>query len=348
MGPDESPSNTGLTCHLRPEALRDFMTAANDLSTVSLTNKAVEVTFLPAFGGKAISLLSRRTGAEFLLPPLHPYQRARQDAPFDESDAGGFDECLPSVASCSAIGEEAAVADHGDLWRVSWQSEVTADMVRLSADASSRPLRMTRTATLRGSVVVLEYQIENLSDGPVRWLWSAHPLFAISTGDRIILPREIIAATVEGSMAGDFTRGTTIGWPFAETNSGTTVDLSTVGEFDGRTAHKLFVKPTSCGAAALYRSSLKQGIVVRFDAAALPYLGLWICQGAWPATGPNRQYAVALEPTTSNVDSLAEAELQRTHRTLVAREKTEWRIEIELVGAEGPVSYEQLEERLNS
>ncbi|SEG72514.1 protein of unknown function [Bryocella elongata] len=324
------------------------MKASNDLFTVSLTNESLEATFLPAFGGKLISLISKRTGKEFLLPPIHPYQPPLPEALFDESDAGGFDECLPSVAACDAVGEEAAVPDHGDLWRVPWRSEVSGDTVRLMAEASSRPLRMTRTARLSSSILVLEYHIENLSDQPVTWLWSAHPLFAVEAGDRIILPREIATVTVEGSMAGDFTRGTTIGWPLAEATRGTTVDLSAVGEFDGRTAHKLFAEPTSSGAAALYRSSLGQGVIVRFDPRSLPYLGIWICHGAWPSSGSNRQYTVALEPTTSNVDSLAEAEQRWTHRTLGPREKTGWTIEFEIVGAHIPISYEQTKEKVNS
>jgi hypothetical protein len=120
---------------------------------------------------------------------------------------GGFDECLPSVAPRAEVGGKPPVGDHGDLWRLAWRSEVTSNSVKLEASATSRPLRMTRTATLRGSVLVLQYDLENLSDKPVEWLWSAHPLFAVSAGDRIILPKRITTAVVEGSLAGDFTQG---------------------------------------------------------------------------------------------------------------------------------------------
>jgi hypothetical protein len=47
-------------------------------------------------------------------------------------------------------------------------------------------------------------------------------------------------------------------------------------------------------------------IKVGFDAAATPYLGLWICYGGWPERPGPKQMCVAMEPATALVDSLAE------------------------------------------
>lgn len=33
-----------------------------------------------------------------------------------------------------------------------------------------------------------EYQVENLADTPMPFIWSAHPLFAIEPGMRVLLP----------------------------------------------------------------------------------------------------------------------------------------------------------------
>jgi galactose mutarotase-like enzyme len=46
-------------------------------------------------------------------------------------------------------------------------------------------------------------------------------------------------------------------------------------------------------------------IKVGFDAAATPYLGLWICYGGWPERPGAKQMCVAMEPATAPVDSLA-------------------------------------------
>ena len=51
---------------------------------------------------------------------------------FDAGDASGWDECLPSVAGCTVetVAGMAEIPDHGDLWRVEWQSKEQGSGVR--------------------------------------------------------------------------------------------------------------------------------------------------------------------------------------------------------------------------
>jgi hypothetical protein len=300
---------------------------------LSLQNDLLQIQILPSRGGKVTSLLSIRTGEEFLLPPLRSYRRVSASAEFSEGDRGGFDECLPSVARCDRISGEAPVHDHGDLWRLPWHIDSQDGAVVLHADAVSRPLRLTRRAALQGASLMLDYELLNLSDSPVTWLWSAHPLLNVNAGDRVLLPSEIEEIRVEYSAARRFRKNSFIGWPCARSISGNVLDLSRVGERDGVTAHKLFARMGRSGWGALYRQKTRQGVVVRFSPAVLPFLGLWICLGAWPKTGAEKQYAVALEPTTSNVDSLTSAVRNGTARRLGPRERCQWRLELQLIGA---------------
>jgi hypothetical protein len=308
----------------------------------------VQVRFLPEFGGKITSLRSVRTGEEFLLPPLTSYRRASASDGFNGSDGGGFDECLPSVASCEGMGCELSIPDHGDLWRLMWHVDSKDAAVVLHADAVSRPLRLTRRATLEGSSLVLEYDLLNLSDAPTSWLWSAHPLLRVDAGDRIVLPDEIEKVSVEYSASGLFNKNTSINWPIAQATTGTTMDLGRVGRKDGLTAHKLFARMAKSGWGGLYREKIGQGIVVRFDPSFLPFMGLWICSGAWPEDGVEKQYTVALEPTTSNTDSLVSADDCGTSRRLKAREHCSWKLEIQLVGASTPVDFKNFYTNANA
>lgn len=132
--------------------------------------------------------------------------------------------------------------DHGDLWRLVWQVDLEETAVVLHADALSRPLRLTRRASLEDSSLKLEYDLLNLLDAPITWLWFAHPLLRVDAGDRIVLPAEIEEVTVNYSAAGLFDRDSSISWPIAQSSSGSMMDLSRVGEKDGRTAHKLFAR----------------------------------------------------------------------------------------------------------
>jgi hypothetical protein len=304
----------------------------NHVETLTLQNAFLQVQILPEFGGKIISLRSLRTGEEFILPPLKGYRHASSTADFSEHDGGGFDECLPSVSSCEGVTRESAVPDHGDLWRVRWQVDSQEDGIVLHADARSRPLRLTRRAALEGSCLVLDYDLQNLSDTSTNWLWSAHPLLRVDAGDQVVLPDEVDQVTVEYMASRLFKSNSAIGWPNARSTSDVMTDLSKVGEKDGATAYKLFAQMDKTGWGALYRHRVGQGLVIRFDPAALRYLGIWICLGAWPEAG-EKQYTVALEPTTSNSDSLAAAQQNGTGRRLDARAHCRWRLEIELLGA---------------
>jgi hypothetical protein len=312
----------------------------NSEETLTLQNEFLQIRILPAFGGKISSLGSARTGEEFLLPPLHRYRQVSRTAGFHEGDLGGFDECLPSVSICESTSDEPPVPDHGDLWRSKWHIDSYDRPITIHADSLSRPLRLTRHSWLDGPSLVLDYDLLNLSDSPTTWLWSAHPLLRIEAGDRILLPDEIKEVVVEYSAAGVFEKNSAIGWPQAQSALGTAIDLSTVGKRDGVTAHKLFARVGRSGWAGLYRKRTGQGLVLRFDPTALPFLGLWICSGAWPETGTEKQYTVALEPTTSNVDSLASAEQNGTARSLGARRRCQWRLELRLLEASSPLSFE--------
>jgi galactose mutarotase-like enzyme len=305
-----------------------------------LQNDVLKIGFLPEFGGKIFSLRSVRTGVEFLLPPLGGYRHIAPSASFSQSDGGGFDECLPSVAACVGVAGRDPVPDHGDLWRLKWNVESQYEAVTLNADATSRPLRLTRRATLQGSSLILEYDLLNLSDSTTTWLWSAHPLLQVDAGDRIVLPADVEHVSVEYSAGDMFPRSTLINWPAARSTSGLVADLSTVGEKDGVTAHKLFATMGKSAWAALYRTNAAQGLVLHFNHAALPFLGIWICSGSWPEERQEKQYTVALEPTTSNVDSLTSAERNCTARRLAAGERCQWRIEIELAGACAAVDFD--------
>lgn len=271
------------------------------------------VAILPEAGGKIASI--RFAHSELLQQPLTiDFTRSRTML-FDESDASGWDECLPSVAPCelSTAAGRALVPDHGDLWRIPWEVlRSSASTCAMRARCFSLPLELSRVVTVEqigsGYSIRLDYVLRNTGSSPAPWAWSAHPLFAALSGDHIVLPESVQSLRVEYSCGGRLTG--IVKWPIAGPSQKLATDLSIVQAPDSEVANKLFAGPLKSTEnwCSLERYSAGVRIRVNFDPAATPFLGLWLCYGGWPAAPGPRQMCVALEPSTSPVDSLASSE----------------------------------------
>jgi galactose mutarotase-like enzyme len=291
------------------------------------------VTLLPQFGGKIASIQVH--GRELLQQPLAPIALRTREMSFDAGDASGWDECLPSVAACDVEfdGGTAEIPDHGDLWRVGWEPNGTkglnhpmrqksshgnpdgdqgAQAISLSAKCFSLPLELERTVLLEeidgGWRLGLEYRVTNFGSAPAPWSWAAHPLFLAEEGDRIVLPESIRTLRVEGSGGGRLGKsGDTVSWPMTRLTDGSKADLRVALGGDSGVGDKLFTSALNAEEnwCELIRPNAGVRIRVGFDAAATPYLGLWICYGGWPEKDGPKQTCVAMEPATAPVDSLA-------------------------------------------
>ncbi len=279
---------------------------------VVLKKGNLSLTLLPQLGGKIASI--RIGEAELLQTPLLPYAPRTRTMAFDEADASGWDECLPSVAACTvalADGSAADIPDHGDLWRVEWLSIGASEEI-LSGECFSLPLVLVRglavSETEAGWKLRLNYSVTNRGTQAVPWSWAAHPLFAAEAGDRIVLPESINCLRLEGSGGNRLGKGgDTVSWPIARLAAGGETDLSLAQSIDSRVGDKLFAGPLTSPEnwCALERPKAGFRIKVGFDPVATPYLGLWICYGGWPERPGPKQMCVALEPATAPVDSLA-------------------------------------------
>jgi galactose mutarotase-like enzyme len=304
------------------------------------------ITILPRFGSKIASI--RIGSRELLQAPLAPITTRTRTMTFDQGDASGWDECLPSVAACSVKTEagEAEIPDHGDLWRVEWvrpgagnREQATANgaasSLNLLGKCFSLPLEVERNIQLseaeRGWRLNVNYRVRNCGKYPVPWSWAAHPLFVCEKGDRIQLPESIHSLKVEGSGGERLGKsGGSVAWPIAALAGGGTADMSLADRSDSGIGDKLFAGPLKASEnwCALERVSAGLRIRVRFDTAATPYLGLWICYGGWPERPGPKQVCVAMEPSTAPVDSLAVS--GRWSRELAPGESFSWPMQVEI------------------
>jgi galactose mutarotase-like enzyme len=282
-----------------------------DPAIVPLVLKAdtVTVNVLPALGGKIASM--RKNGIELLQQPLLPYALRSATMAFEESDASGFDECLPSVAACEIATPSvmASIPDHGEFWRLPCSVTLqTPQEIHLTATGSSLPLRFDRKLRLEPDSLRIEYRVENVGRDEIHYAWSAHPLFAVDPGDQILLPASVTHVKVEGSAHHHLgSPGTVHSWPTTRLASGVQTDLDKAGHVSDNIGDKLYAAAPPEGWCAIERPSAGLRINVEFDPALSPFLGLWLCYGGWPDKSVHKQYCVALEPCTSPVDSLAAA-----------------------------------------
>jgi len=314
---------------------------------LTLESEALRVRVWPRMGGKIISIVVRGHGSlagsddrELLHPPLHPYVTATDTSSFEDSDAGGWDECFPSVAACTLHGIQ--VPDHGDIWRRPWDATIRNEALLAHVTAASAPLRFSRWMQLDGPTMHLRYSVANTGAHGADFLWSAHPLFQVEEGDRIVLPETVHQVHVENSSAPFVLSRGFCSWPRAELTSGAHLDLSTIGRPDGVTAHKLFAGPLTVGWCGLYRERLNLGIVLRFDPGQTPFAGLWISHAAWPPGNTRaKQYTVALEPTMAPCDALDRAVALGRAPHLLPQGEFSWPLQFEVYGSHTPVRYDE-------
>jgi galactose mutarotase-like enzyme len=271
------------------------------------------LTILPKLGGKIASI--RVKERELLQAPLAPYGPRTRTMSFDAGDASGWDECLPSVAACTVETAQgpAAVPDHGDLWRVAWQEIAkSANSATFRGECFSLPLTLVRTITLtptdKGYRIHADYKVTNTSARETPWAWSAHPGYAAEEGDILSLPDSIKALRIEWTRNDRLDKSNgTAAWPIAKLTTGGETDLRVSTKAHSGVGDKLFVGPLAAKEnwVALERPKAGVRLRVSFDAAATPYLGLWICQDGYPEGDGIKQHCVAMEPTTAPVDSLA-------------------------------------------
>jgi galactose mutarotase-like enzyme len=292
----------------------------------------LEVALLPEVGGKMVSLRSAE-GREWLWQtPRRPFRKPAYGGAFEAYDISGFDECFPGIGEGPyplAPWEGVTVPDHGELWTLPWDHAIEDDALTLAVHGVRFPYRIEKRLTLESGQVRLDYRLQNLSPFPLRYLWSAHPLFAARPGMRVLMPdgvRVRVDWSKDGRLGG---LGAEHDWPSTRTPAGEQVRLDMLPPEDAGTADKLYTTrlppAAEAGWCALDDPATGQRLTLRFDPALVPYVGVWLNLGGWPVTpGTEPCYNVALEPCTGFPDRVDEAIRRHEVATLPGKGVVEW------------------------
>lgn len=272
---------------------------------ITLASDAVQVTIDPERGGKLLSLLDRRSGREWLVPPADPNGRAAgYGASFVDADMCGWDEMVPTIVACelSAPSGRISLPDHGEVWSVPWQ--VTGSdphAVTVAVEGEAMPYRFERTVRLLDpDALRLSYRLETTGPEALPILWAAHPQLRWQPGCRVELPAGITHVL---DVTADPPRE--VAW-----------DADLAGFLDTAEAgrgHKVWCLPDDRPGAAALRDADGGALRMIWNPDEVPYLGVWFDAEAYAS-----ERTVALEPATGFYDDLAAAK-ERGHVRILRR-----------------------------
>lgn len=263
-----------------------------------LRSSCLEVTLLPEIGGKVCQIVDRRTAYPLLASPTKDYRQIPVGSQWTDYDTSGMDDCFPNIEPGTypfpeRRGEQ--LFQMGEwvygVWDVSRADEEAVVMERKGTRfdyLARKAYRFVGSSTLE-----VQYTVQNRSEAPFRYLWSAHPLFAVEDEFELQLPNDEIVYKVFPGPGENHT------WP-----AHNSTDLSTQWIPRGRTL-KTFLCGLKEGCCCLKTSS--RTISITFDLNTTPVLGIWFNNFGFPKGGmPFR--CIAIEPCTSPSDSLEQLE----------------------------------------
>ncbi|MDO8550318.1 MAG: hypothetical protein Q7S39_09240 [Ignavibacteria bacterium] len=311
------------------------ISSVEGINTVIIENDCISAVFIPSIGSKMIQLVNKETGTQFLLEPQEDdkkYSVPSYGEEFSDKYAYGFDDCFPTVSSTikDINVRGGGFPDHGELWSLPWDYWINDKKIVFKISGVIAQYSIVKVVSLDGNRLIINYSLQNLSNEKVDYLWSAHPLLKVASGDQIILPKES-KELIPNISPDDKTckLKEILTWPFIDKNE-KKIDYSKVPDVTFGQAIKCFTGRLKSGYAGLHRVNCDETILFSFNTDELKYLGLWLCYGGWPEDSPNKHLTVALEPTSGRPDSLVEAVKRNEAECISPLETKNWNLEISL------------------
>jgi galactose mutarotase-like enzyme len=276
---------------------------------VTLRNRKLVLEFEPECGGKWHSLRDIRNDREwFWRNPYLPRTPLRYgDSFIGKLDTGGWDEIFPSVLPAGVI------PDHGDLVQLPWRVDrMGADRLTLSVEGRCFPFRFERTVWISESRIHCEYRLENTGEAAFPWLWCAHPLLPFLPDLSLEVTGEFDVLSAMGA---------------AEPLAGKCVGWDALPSREEKWAVKLFSRRHAVNQVTAWQAD-GSGLRIEWDAQEIPYLGLWVNNGAWSGCGSEPYFNIGIEPAMLPVDDLSAVE---NPPVLKSGEGAGWSLDISLL-----------------
>jgi hypothetical protein len=201
-------------------------------------------------------------------------------------DAGGIEECLPTVRG---------KPDHGAVWSRPWRR-----LDVQTAGVAGDDFELTRTVRHAGGAVVAEYRLSAVPGWS--FVWAAHALLELSDEARLVAPAGTVTRVYDdarGLIAGDWPDGAS--WKAGEWPRPLGLPLDRLGRRDGTAVGAIL---TGCPRVSVVDGT--DELTLSLTAEGQPVsVALWRNLGGFPRPDPYR--SIGVEPMLGNVFDVAEA-----------------------------------------
>jgi len=312
----------------------------NGLLFLVLENSYIRTTILPAVGGKVVRLTKKQSGTQFLLQPVQEYSETRlpyYGANYRQYDPSGFDDCFPTIGAslCPTKNHNGQVAaihfpDHGELWGIPWNYHISEKSVHLSVRGVRFDYEFSKTIRLEHETLHIGYQLINLSNSPLVYLWSAQPLLEIQTGSQILFNNKVQKVMLDWTT--DAERGQSgdrLPWPWLSGYGG--INYARIPSPECSYAMKFYTDALATEYCGYMRSDTGEKLMIEFDPEQIPYVGILLWYNGGSNVPGQVSSTIALQPSTGRPDSLHQAYIRNEYAELNAFGMKEWSLRISLI-----------------
>ena len=297
--------------------------------SIVLENETLRAEFLPNPGGKMASLVSKRTGYEFLVQRPSPVYREQPFAGvYIDGECSGFDDMFPTIDAYACENDPwrgIELADHGEVWSLPWDVATTdANAVTFAVHGIRFPYRLQKHIALadNGSLR-FHYTLTNLSPFDFEYLWAGHLMFNVEEGAKINVPddcREMVSIlSNSGLNFGDVNR-----WPYLKGTNGAIYRADIVRSKEAKGFEKYyFTNPLKQGWCGIEYPLQQKKIHISFSAETVPYLGILMNEDGWDGL-----YNVFIEPCSVCYDRPDVAKKYGQCSVVRGKSTVEWSMEI--------------------
>jgi len=301
-----------------------------NLTRIKMENEKISLAVLPEIGGKMISLVFKDTGREYLFLSGREFKKPVYETNYEDWDISGIDECFPAVVKGPYPEwpwKGAEIPDHGEVFTLPWDYKEQDEKIVMSVYGVRFPYRFVKVVSLEQNTVKINYELYNLSPCEFKYIWSAHPVFALTEGTKILLSGNppIQMDFSKNDRFNDYLSETN--WPYAQQADGKKVDLSVIRSATEDSATKVFATKLDSGRCGFEDPNTGDFLQMSFSLNETPCIGLWINEGGWPFDGQGT-FNMAIEPCNCCFDKIEDAVQKGKNGLVKANAKKTWHLDI--------------------